>query len=44
MNALEALNQHQQQTSGICKQKQNTEVVNIHKTENCPHFWRCWVL
>lgn len=44
MNTLEALNQQQQQTSAMFKQKQTTQLVNTHKRANFQHSWRCWGL
>lgn len=44
MSTLEALNQQQQQPSGVFMQKQTTQLVNIHKTANFQHSWRCWGL
>lgn len=44
MKILQALNQQQQQTSAAFKQKQTTQLVNIHKTARFQHSWRCWGL
>lgn len=44
MNTLEALNQQQQQTSAVFKQKQTTQLVNIHRAANFQHSWKCWGL